>query len=124
MEIKDRNEPKEVTIELSYSPIYSRVFDDQTSNYWELGKERNLFFVRYVESHMTSILRGRGYLFLNEVYRVLGLKETKTGTVCGWVYDKSNPIGDNEVIIDVVPCENSNGLILDFNVDGCIINRI
>ena len=79
-------------------------------------------------------LQTQGYLFLNDVYKMLGFKPTKAGHVVGWIYDEKHPIGDNYVDFGIYDIENEatrrfmNGLeqnvILDFNVDGNIYDLL
>ena len=84
-------------------------------------------FFRSQQNFLNDKLRVKGFLTLNEAYVALGFKETKAGMVCGWVYDKKNPNGDNYVEFDVkeVCIMNENGYYegayaIDFNVDGNI----
>lgn len=108
---------------------YARFFDDGCKG-WEKDAEMNLMFLRAQQQYANDLLRARGRLFLNEVYRMLGIPETKAGQVVGWVYDPENPMGDNYVdfgIYDINKPRNRdfvNGyertVLLDFNVDGNI----
>lgn len=108
---------------------YARFFDDGCTG-WEKDAEINLMFLRSQQQYANDLLRSRGRLFLNEVYRMLGIPETKAGQVVGWVYDEEHPIGDNYVdfgIYDLNKPKNRdfvNGyertVLLDFNVDGNI----
>lgn len=108
---------------------YARFFDDGCKG-WEKDAEMNLMFLRAQQQYANDLLRARGRLFLNEVYRMLGIPETKAGQVVGWVYDPENPMGDNYVdfgIYDINKPRNRdfvNGyertILLDFNVDGNI----
>lgn len=108
---------------------YARFFDDGCTG-WEKDAEMNLMFLRSQQQYANDLLRSRGRLFLNEVYRMLGIPETKAGQVVGWVYDEEHPIGDNYVdfgIYDLNKPKNRdfvNGyertVLLDFNVDGNI----
>ncbi|MCM1525381.1 MAG: DUF6353 family protein [Ruminococcus sp.] len=108
--------------------VYARFFDEG-SPYWEKDAEYNLCFLKSQQSYANDILKLNGYLYLNDVYKMLGIPETKAGQVVGWVYDKENPIGDNYVdfgIYDgfVANRDFVNGyertILLDFNVDGNI----
>lgn len=112
---------------------YARFFDNGCEG-WEKDAEYNLMFLRRQQQYANDLLRARGHLFLNEVYRMLGIRETKAGQVVGWVYDPENPIGDNYVdfgIYDVTKPKARdfvNGyertILLDFNVDGNILDLI
>lgn len=113
-----------------YSP-YARFYDDGC-NGWQKDSEFNLMYLRTVQSHANDILHSEGHLFLNDVYEMLGIPKTAVGQVIGWVSD--NPKGDGYVdfgIYDANKPQNRdfvNGyervIILDFNVDGNILDLI
>lgn len=117
---------------IGYSP-YAKFFDESSSCY-EKDPETNLFFLRAEQSYANDRLRARGYLTLNEVYERLGIPTTRAGQIVGWVYDPENPNGDNYVdfgIYDIYRERNRdfvNGyersILLDFNVDGNILDLI
>ena len=96
---------------------------------WVSDNEYNLFFLKKAESFANDKLRTDGYLFLNDVYEMLGIPKTKAGHVVGWVYNEQNPVGDNYVDFGLYKDNLSysdfvNGydpaILLDFNVDGNI----
>ena len=110
--------------------VYARFFDE-TSPQWIKDSEYNLRFLRMQERYANDILKRRGYIFLNEVYDILGISRTKAGALIGWVYDEKNPVGDNFVDFGIFKSYNSefvNGLsrcaLLDFNVDGIILDKL
>ena len=70
---------------------YARIYDDGC-NGWTKDPEFNLMFLRHTQSQANDILKRRGYLFLNEVYDMLGFQRTKAGQVMGWIYDEENPM--------------------------------
>ena len=83
------------------------------------------------QSYATEKLKAQGYLFLNDVYDMLGMRRTKYGQVVGWIYDENNTIGDNCVDFDLFSSRNENfingnetSVLLDFNVDGNILDRL
>ena len=112
---------------------YARFFDE-CSEYWKKDSEYNLMFLRKQQNYANDKLISQGYLFLNDVYDMLGIERTKAGQIVGWVYDKDNPLGDNYVsfgIYDINRQANRqfvNGversILLDFNVDGNILDRL
>lgn len=111
-----------------HSP-YAKFFDDGCTG-WEKNAEYNLMFLKRQQAHANDLLREQGYLYLNDVYAMLGIPKTKAGQVVGWVYDEQDPIGDNFVDFGIYDLYNDkardfvNGLertiLLDFNVDGNI----
>lgn len=112
----------------SYSD-YARFFDESCAA-WQNDAEYNLTFLKAQQQYANDLLKARGRLFLNEVYRMLGIDETKAGQVVGWVYNPDNPTGDNFVDFGIYDMSRErvrafvNGyepnILLDFNVDGVI----
>lgn len=112
----------------SYSD-YARFFDESCAA-WQNDAEYNLTFLKAQQQYANDLLKARGRLFLNEVYRMLGIDETKAGQVVGWVYNPDNPTGDNFVDFGIYNMQRErvrafvNGyepnILLDFNVDGVI----
>lgn len=114
---------------------YSRFFADGCLG-WEKDPEMNLFTLKQAQNWANERLQSKGYLYLNEVYEMLGIPKTKAGHVVGWIYDPHNPDLDNYVdfgIYDVyTPNEKLNearrdfvngyerNILLDFNVMGNI----
>ena len=116
----------------TYSP-YSIVFDDGNEG-WDPDPERTKFFLIQQQNWANERLKAKGHLFLNEVYDMLGARRTKAGAQVGWVYDENNAVGDNYVDFGIFDTRRSkardfvNGyekvIVLDFNVDGCILDLI
>ena len=112
---------------------YARFFDDGCLG-WTKDPEANLTFLKQQQNYANDKLKRKGFLFLNDVYGMLGIKPTKAGQIVGWIYDEKNPIGDNFVdfgIYDINRPKNRdfvNGyervILLDFNVDGNILDMI
>lgn len=108
---------------------YARFFDESCP-YWDKDSEYNHMFLRAEQSHANDLLKANGYLFLNEVYKRLGLAESKAGQVVGWVYDPDDKNRDNYVDFGIYDANRErnrafvNGdersILLDFNVDGYI----
>lgn len=112
---------------------YARFFDDGC-NGWSKDPEHNLWFLKCQQAQANDRLKLNGYLFLNDVYEMLGIPRTKAGQVVGWIYDEKHPVGDNFVDfgiynIDIEKCRDFvNGyertILLDFNVDGPILEMM
>lgn len=78
------------------------------------------------EQNANDLLMSRGYLFLNEVYEMLGFEKTKAGQRVGWSLD--SPYGDHYVSFGLDKYPKNLGYIkgsflLDFNVDGEILEN-
>lgn len=138
---KDGNEKVEkkvVNVVDSENPLngvseYAKFFDEVSTN-WSKDPEYNLMFLRRQQDWANEKLKATGYLFLNEVYDMLGIPRTQAGQVVGWIYDTKNPNGDNYVDFGIYDVHSEakrgfvNGversILLDFNVDGVIYNKI
>ena len=112
---------------------YARFFDDGCTG-WTKDSEQNLCFLKCQQNYANERLQKKGYLFLNDVYEMLGIPKTKAGQIVGWIYDKKNPVGDNFVDFGIYNMNREkardfvNGyertILLDFNVDGNILDLI
>lgn len=108
---------------------YAILFDKNCSG-WDNTPEYLEFFLNSQQNWANDRLRGKGHLLLNEIYDELGVERTAAGCVVGWIYkpDDNNEEGDNYVEFDVEPVYDDNGnktaMIIDFNVDGVIYDKI
>lgn len=112
---------------------YARFFDDGCAG-WQKDAELNLVFLKQQQNWANDLLKRKGHLFLNEVYDMLGIPRTKAGQIVGWIYDEDHPNGDNFVDFGIYDMNREkvrdfvNGyertILLDFNVDGNILNLI
>lgn len=110
---------------------YARFFDELCGN-WVKNPEYNAIFLRAQQNYMNDLLQARGHVFLNEVYDALGLERSGAGAVVGWVLGKG---GDDYVdfgifddlqnprVKDFVNGRETS-ILLDFNVDGVIYDKI
>ena len=128
------------TVEDIASSDYAKFFDATSEQFVFLDPmqckpdwDANLRFIRCQEAFAQQKLECQGYLFLNDVYDLLGFKRTKAGQVVGWIFDPENPEIDSEVkfsIIsavkdkDILDLYDEESILLDFNVDGVIIDKI
>lgn len=112
---------------------YARWFDEEVGSFHAPPfANLNWAFLRGIQNWANDVLKSRGHLFLNEVYREIGLSHTNAGSIVGWVYDRNNERGDNYVSFGCFDREltplYSNGregaILLDFNVDGPIWDLI
>lgn len=123
---------KEITeiADIDPSSEYAKFFDESCPG-WTKDPEYNLMFLRNQQQYANDLLESRGYLFLNEVYEMLGIQRTRQGQVIGWIYDKNVIDKVNFGIYNIANPANRrfvNGyersILLDFNVDGDILNAI
>lgn len=109
---------------------YARFFDNTCLNY-EDNMDYNLLFLRSQQQIANDRLRADGFLFLSDVYEALGIKRTKMSQTVGWIYKPGgNPNGDNFIDFRILETnrETEKGyekaLLMNFNVDGPILNLI
>ena len=137
-EVDKKGKEKTVTEEVKISELdtvsdYARLFDECCAA-WEKDPEYNLMFLKSQQAYANDKLKANGYLFLNEVYDMLGIPRSRAGQVVGWIYDPECPVGDNYVDFGLYDCSREkvrefiNGyersILLDFNVDGVIWDLI
>jgi Family of unknown function (DUF6353) len=101
-------------------------FYDQFNIHWSKTPEWNMMQLRVFERSANDMLNAKGFLFLNEVYDMLGFDWTQAGQVVGWRNDGD---GDGYVDFGLYADEERNrdfingevpSIFLDFNVDGPI----
>lgn len=112
-----------------YSP-YAKIFDSSCPD-WDKNPTFNMIFLKGQQDIANNLLNTRGHVFLNEVYEMLGFEHTSVGAVTGWV---KNGSGDNFIDFGLFDLESKatrrfvngleNNIILDFNVDGVIFDKI
>ena len=81
-----------------------------------------------MQAQANDMLHARGHIFLNEVYDMLGIPRTEDGQLVGWIK------GGNDVDFGIYNMYKEanrdfvNGyepvVLLDFNVDGLIYNKL
>lgn len=133
---------KTVTIRLDEAAVdmekyqvspYARWFDE-TSPAWTKDPERNKMFLLAQQNYMNEKLKRVGCLFLNDVYEAIGLPRTKAGQVVGWIFNPDDPNRDSYVDFGIFSTDSEgnhkfvngyeNSVLLDFNVDGVILDDI
>lgn len=126
VEIDGKKEKIKVTDPNAWSP-YARIFDEWNVN-WQKDAEHNRIFLQCQQKYANDMLRARGHVFLNDVYDALGMERSRAGAVVGWIID-----GDGDGYIDFGLFEarsarfinnQERSIILDFNVDGVVYNKI
>ena len=70
---------------------YKVIFDRNTP-YWSKDDESNLMYIRHQTLYMTSLLRGKGYVYLNQIYESLGAEWNPENENPCAIYSKGNSI--------------------------------
>lgn len=110
--------------------IYSIIFDDGNLG-WCKNAELNKVFLIQQQEAANWRLRKEGYLFLNDVYEMLGAPKTAYGQLAGWVWTEDSTAGDNFVDFGMFDIHNEGArdfinlreksIVLDFNCLGNIL---
>lgn len=118
---------------------YAKFFDATSSQFifqdpmkYKPDWDANIRFLNCTQAYANQKLEIEGYLFLNDVYDMLGIPKTKAGQVVGWIFDPENKSIDSKVSFGIFEPRNHrtiNGyeeecILLDFNVDGPIIDKL
>jgi len=130
IETEVRGKKKKITrVGLGEPSIYARFFDVSSPS-WSKEPEYNLIFLKCQQNYANDLLHARGHVFLNEVYDMLGIPRSKAGAVVGWLLG----VGDDFINFGVFDDRSDkardfvNGfegsILLDFNVDGVVYDRI
>lgn len=111
---------------------YSRFFsEDTTKRFQPNSPEYNKSFLENCQMQANIDLHMNGFLFLNDVYSMLGFEQTPEGQLVGWLdSSEDEPMKDISFGIDrydlnkrAFNCDEEVWL-LDFNVDGVIFDKI
>jgi len=105
---------------------YRFVYNSENEN-WTGFHDENLFRLQVAQNMYNDTLRRNGHVFLRDVLNTLGIKDTPASVVTGWIYDPENPKhkGDNFIEFNIRDYQAEYGyILLDFNVDGTIFDKI
>jgi hypothetical protein len=135
VQIEDENGKKKLVTRVATDEdpsIYARFFDSYSTS-WSKEPEYNMIFLKCQQNYANDLLRSRGHVFLNEVYDMLGLPRSKAGAVVGWLL---SPNGETDNFVNFGVFDGRDGpardfvngvegsILLDFNVDGVIFDKI
>ena len=109
--------------------IYARFFDKSSPN-WNPRNNYNQVFIQCQQNWLNNLLQARGHVFLNEAYDALGIPRSKEGQIVGWLKEGGDDFVDfgvfegdiNEGVRFVMG--HNDTVLLDFNVDGVIYDKI
>lgn len=134
---------KELSIGEGTDP-YAALFDEVNSTEWVRSADYNLNTLKCQQNIFNELLwarkrdgrHKRGFVFLNEIRKALGLPETPTGAICGWVTPLDGEVPEGDDYIDfgldasygehVVRFLNGDeaSVWLHFNCQGVIWDKI
>lgn len=137
--IKNKNDVADAVNKIGLTPEsiseYARFFDEM-SPCWSKDPGANICFLRAKQAYANDLFKAQGYLFLNDVYSMLGFEKTAAGQVVGWIYKENAPKADNYIDFGMYTDAFLNqqkrlfinnqeaSVLLEFNVDGVILDLI
>lgn len=119
---KDPNDPNQIS-------DYAKFFDESCRG-WDKNPEYNLMTLKQIQQYCNNLFHAQGYLFLNDVYKELGIKPTLAGQSIGWIEDPADPFATT-IDFGIFSTKRANRrfvnglepvILLDFNVNGDIMN--
>ena len=121
---KEEKSDTEVTINCNLSDSI-RIFDDSCLS-WTKDPEYNLMYLRTQERYANEMLNHKGYLFLNDIYKMMGMDLSKAGQVVGWIKGEGKFVdfGLNSKINERFRDGEINTATLEFNVYGEILSKL
>lgn len=126
---------KSVHLDPDTYSVYARWFDE-SSEYWRPDPIANQSFLKGRQNWLNDRLRSEKVLFLNDVYKELGLPTCREGNLVGWRISED---GSTDNYVDFGVFNRADGapkftqcfldgledtVLLDFNVDGYILDTL
>jgi Family of unknown function (DUF6353) len=109
---------------------YAKIFDE-SNKHFRRGDGFNQLFVQCQQNYANDLLNGRGHVFLNEVYDMLGFERTDAGQIVGWVSGNGDGYVDfgvftpgDEFMGKMFVNGDEDSVLLDFNVDGPVYSLL
>lgn len=93
--------------------LYNVEFNHHNRN-WASNSEFNILFIKNQMNYANDTLTARGYLFLNDLYGMLGVPLTREGQLVGWT---EGPISWDPKYLD------DGRVDISFYAEGCIIDK-
>lgn len=123
----------QVKVRTGLGTEYSFLFDQVNSSHWRREPTENVNFLYIQEKLANQRLESRGFLFLNDVFKAIGLPMTKAGNEVGWTWDAHQKgIGNGYVSFGIMKNTedqverwvngSATGVYLDFNCQGRILD--
>lgn len=112
---------------------YAQFFDEACPD-WTKNPAFNRDFLRARQNYANDLLVTNKHLFLNDVYKMLGMPEIPAGQVVGWIYDPENENIDSYVDFGLIEISKDKTrefldgeertFLCNFNVQGYILDDV
>lgn len=115
------------TLDPSSKAALTYLFDDKVSS-WCPDPTYNQNFLDNQQDWANVLLQRKGFMFLNEIYDLLQIPQTREGQILGWVF---KDLGNNDMFIDFGHRKDGEffagfkkDVMLEFNIHGPILELI
>jgi hypothetical protein len=98
--------------------LYARAFDP-SNKHWANHSDSNRIFLQVQEAYANDVLNAKGFVFLNDIYDMLGFERTAAGQLIGWFKEE----GSNPIVFERIEV-SEEATVLDFNPDGVIYDKL
>lgn len=116
---------KQADISVERDPYqYDQVFGEGCSSKWTEDMRINIEFLKAQQCLANELLRVNGYLFLNDVHKMLGFPLTRCGQIAGWVFTEGyhDTVCFGVDFAALLTDETAKPLYLEFNVRENILD--
>lgn len=95
--------------------LIKQVRFDEMSEHWDRNQGVSFWFLRNTETYINDLIRHRGYVYLNQIYEMLGI---------GWNPDEENPCIKNDCCLLKDGVRSYINFDTYFESDGSILINI
>lgn len=123
---KKKKVKEEIAVVTDPVSQYARFFDEESTKEWFKSFDMNHTFLMCQQNSANDKLRRDGFLLLNTVYEMLGLRPSPTGAICGWLLPDGDEVaeGDDYVDFGMIDDRENNRILLNFNCQGMVYDKI
>ena len=79
-------------MKIENTQVFSRLFGDGNSVFWEKDTRICLKTLKGAESNLNQLLRYQGFVTLNDVWKELGMRPSEEGMYLGWRWKYGDPV--------------------------------
>lgn len=100
------------------------VFFDEASTQWKKDFNYNVAFLLRNQDEFNVKLRTEGFVFLNDIYKSLGLQPKKSVSTAGWIFNEGSYTYIDAMITEPSMDGKTNMFLLTFNCEDDIRKNV
>lgn len=97
----------------------SHVVFGSNSPLWHGDKYYNLLFLQSMQNYFNDLLVANGFVFINDILQMIGLRRTPAGQLVGWLIEET-PFID----FGIRPDDTENSFDINFNTESVIFDKL